>query len=172
MIEDATLFEPLPEGREPKAKPEELPRLDFFVACVPPTSTGNQKRIIPIGKGRNVISKTKASKEAEVNWHDIVKPYQPNAPLRGPISLTIELTWPWRKSEKKSVLKLGRAWHDSKPDLDNLSKTLTDLLVRLCFIPDDAEIAELNMRKYRSDKPGLRVVIETLATDSAAEGLS
>lgn len=138
-----------------------LEYLEFFEACVPPKATGSAKQVLRYGN-RNIISKTKASLDAENTWHQVLAPHQPPAPIPGPISLTIELTWPWRKSEKKGVVALGRTWHTSRPDLDNLSKTITDCLVRQCFMPDDATVAILTMRKFWGDKPGVRIVIETI----------
>ncbi len=133
--------------------------LDFFVPCVPPKA-GSQKVVLRYGN-RNIVSKTKAGMAAEDVVRAARRPSAGDA-VSGPVALTIELTWPWRKGEKKTVVKTGRAFHTTRPDLDNLSKTITDCLVRSLFMADDAQVAELVMRKFWGDKPGVRVVIRTI----------
>ena len=52
-------------------------------------------------------------------------------------------------------------WHVSKPDVDNIAKSVQDALNSLAF-RDDGQIAWLDVRKIYSDCPRVEVIIERL----------
>ena len=89
----------------------------------------------------------------------VLLPYQPSAPLHGPVSLVVEFTWPWRVSDSQRVRRCGRVPHTSRPDCSNVLKTLEDRLVALRFLEDDAHVVEVTVRKWFGDTPGIAVCI-------------
>lgn len=139
--------------------------IEFFIPCIPPKATGSQKRIITV-RGRPIVTKTKDAKDAESTLDGLLMAHQPHSPVVGPLSVTVSLTWPWRKGEPKKRLLLGSVPHTSKPDVDNYLKSLFDCLTRLRFWNDDAEIAELFVRKSWGDRPGIGIAIRSLGGDN------
>jgi len=135
--------------------------LAFCLVCVPPKTSHHAKRIVRIGRFARLADKPELV-EAKQTLDDLLRPHQPAVPLVGPYRLTLEFDWPWRASEPKRRRALGRVPMTSKPDCDNAAKTVTDRLVRLRFIEDDAAICDLRVRKFWGDEAGIRVVIETV----------
>jgi Holliday junction resolvase RusA-like endonuclease len=131
----------------------------FFVACVPPKANHQRKRIVRIGNFTKLADKPELV-AAKAMLDSVLLPYQPHAPVDGPVRLVVEFTWPWRKSESKRTRALGRIPHTTKPDCSNALKTLEDRLVALRFIEDDSRVVDVTVRKFFGDTPGIRVLIE------------
>jgi Holliday junction resolvase RusA-like endonuclease len=55
--------------------------------------------------------------------------------------------------------------HTQKPDADNLAKAIKDALNRLAWT-DDAQVAELTVRKMWGEIEGTRVVVERIRGDT------
>lgn len=134
----------------------------FTLACVPPTASHHRKRIVRIGGFSRLADKPELV-AAKATLDALLLPHQPQAPVPGPVALTVAFTWPWRASEPKRRKALGRVPHTSRPDLDNLCKTLTDRLVALRFLEDDAAVSSLSVTKFWGDEPGIAVWLRTLA---------
>lgn len=83
--------------------------------------------------------------------------------LDGALKVTIEacFTVPpsWSKSKQAAAL-LGLHRHTTKPDIDNLIKTL-DALNGVVWL-DDKQIVEATVRKTYGAKPRFRIVVEAL----------
>jgi Holliday junction resolvase RusA-like endonuclease len=92
-------------------------------------------------------------------------PFVTAAPLDGPLALLMEWYFPWRKTEPAKNRVKGRKWHTSKPDCSNIIKAPEDQLTRLRFWNDDGQIADLHVRKFWADTPGIRVVITQLSEE-------
>lgn len=134
--------------------------ISFFIPCIPPKATSQQKGAFSTGKGIRFFKK-KAVRQAENTMLALFQPHAPKQPILGPVQLEVEWTFPYRKSEKKSVVSGGFIVPvTTRPDLDNLSKTLVDSLVTLRFLEDDGQIYELVLRKYWGSKPGIKVVMQ------------
>lgn len=138
----------------------------FRVTCVPPTATHHHKKIITLrtkgGREFHKLGDKSELKDAKATIDSLLLPHQPKAPIVGLVRLTFVFEWPWRSSDPKRVRALGRVRKGTKPDCSNLAKTLEDRLVALRFIEDDAPVAELVVRKWWSDTPGISVRIESL----------
>lgn len=132
--------------------------LAFFVACVPPKTNHQRKRIVRIGNFSRLADKPELV-AAKAMLDSVLLPHQPSAPVAGPVVLDVDFTWPWRASESKRTKALGRVPHTSRPDCSNALKTLEDRLVALRFIEDDANVVEVRVRKYWGDAPGIGVRI-------------
>ena len=125
---------------------------------VPPTATAQQKGVF-VRNGRAHFFTKKNVREAENLMAGMLAPYRPEKPLDGPLSLTVVLKFPFRKSEKKAVVAFGSAPHDTRPDLDNLLKGLIDCMTHLGFWRDDAQIFHISTQKLRAVVPGLYITI-------------
>jgi Holliday junction resolvase RusA-like endonuclease len=145
--------------------------MTFTINCVPPKASHHAKRIakFKLKNGQQVSRMADKAElvEAKGTLEAMLLPHQPATPIAGPVCLSLEFTWPWRKSESKRNLALGRMVHDSRPDLTNLAKTIEDRLVKMRFIEDDGKVVELTLRKFWGDKPGITVSIAPFTVASA-----
>lgn len=130
----------------------------FRLACVPPRTAHHAKRIVRVGQFSRLADKPELQ-AAKVMLDALLLPHQPLAPLVGPVVLELEFTWPWRASESQRSRARGRQPMTSRPDVDNASKTLTDRLMALRFIEDDAAVVELHVTKWWGPEAGIAVRI-------------
>ncbi len=137
--------------------------VSFHLPIIPPkaTSQGAGKRIAVIN-GRPMFFKNQKAVSAEHDLLMLCAPHTPQERLEGPVVLDVEFVWPWRKSEPKRRLAMGRAHHTSKPDCSNIIKQLEDVLTKLQFWTDDGQVADLRVSKFWGDTPGIRVSIAEL----------
>lgn len=136
-------------------------KLKFFISCIPPKSTSQQKGIMMIG-GKPRHFKKKKVAEAENSMIALLSQYQPETSFEGPVSLKVTWTYPWRSAETKKNKTKGSMWSDKRPDCDNLIKMLADCMTRLAFWNDDSQIAKLEFSKQWGDHPGIGIEIENL----------
>lgn len=143
----------------------------FRVACVPPTTTHQHKKILRIklkdGRQFTKFGDRPELTNAKAMLDSLLLPFQPEAPISGPVSLSIGFTWPWLKSQSKRIKSMGRIPHTSRPDCSNLAKTFEDRLVALRFIEDDNAVVQLIVRKWWGDEPGISVEISNSLDTSA-----
>ena len=133
----------------------------FFVPCVPPTANHQRKKIVRIGGFSRLADKPELV-AAKAILDSLLLRHQPPMPIVGAVRLTLEFTWPWRQGDGRKVRALGRVLYLTKPDATNAAKTLEDRLVALRFIEDDRYVAELIVRRWRGDSPGIYVGIEAM----------
>lgn len=134
--------------------------LTFFIKCVPPSTTSQQKGAFAM-KGGGVRFYTKAKNKVAGNLYAaLLLPHVPKEPLKGPLCLIVEFILPWRKSEKKAVIKTYREYPcATRPDCSNRIKQLEDVMTSLGFWEDDGQISSLVVRKMYGDTPGIRINI-------------
>lgn len=142
--------------------------LSFCLECVPPTATAQGKRMA-VMHGKPFFFESKEMKEAKRRLGLLLARFRPSRPLPSPLSLTIEVDWPFRHEDLRKR-NSNRIPHVGKPDLDNWVKGFMDLLVEMGFFEKDHEVAELNLRKFRSLRPGISVKIEQI--EGAGESLT
>lgn len=128
--------------------------------CVPPTTTAQQKgeRIIVGKNGKPFIAhyEKKKVKEARALFCGLLKPFVPAEPLKGPIACECQWVFPWRKSERKAVIREFTAIpKTTEPDVDNSNKLLIDCLTQMKIINNDAIIYDLHPTKWWGDRPGI-----------------
>lgn len=142
--------------------------ISFHLPITPGTATSQSagKRIIVI-KGRPRFFKNKAAKAAETALASLVAQYRPEKPIEGPIRLSVEFCFPWRKSERKSTIALGRVPHTVRPDASNMIKMIEDTLTRAGFWIDDGQVAVLRVAKAWGDNVGITVQIEEIGKEEA-----
>ena len=134
--------------------------IDFTIDVNPPKTTAQQKGARVVG-GFVRFFKKKKVREAEATLTALFYPHAPSAPLEGPLSLSVDWYFPYRKTERKTVIKSCRIFgHTVRPDLDNLEKSLIDTLTRLQFWNDDSQVCVKHTRKYWAPKGKIHVKIE------------
>lgn len=139
--------------------------INFFVSCEPPKSTHQASlRIITPKHGKSFVGKYKNSKakQAEEYISLLLRPYAPLKPYIGPLTVSVEWTYPWRKAETKARKAAGYQPCDKRPDCDNLCKILFDCMSKLGFWVDDGQIADLRFGKGWGDKPGIGITINEI----------
>ncbi len=135
--------------------------MKFFLPGKPPKTTAQQKRLVQTSAGP-LFYKGKVQQAAEATFTALLLPHRPARPLPAPLRLEIVAIWPWRTKDSKKIRALGRIPHIVRPDLDNWVKGFVDSLAQLRFIENDAQIADLRIRKYFGDKVGIYVRLCTI----------
>ncbi len=91
--------------------------------------------------------------------------------ILGPVSVDLEFYMPRPKSHFRSgkfshLLKdSAPTFHESKPDSDKLERAVLDALTNIAF-EDDAKVAHVKAVKVYSDKPGVRISVQSLKNES------
>lgn len=110
---------------------------------------GNPSRVTAQQKGERIVAgsyiqhyekdKIKAMK------HRLafdVRRFRPSEPYNEPLAVFIY--WAFETKDKKKIKNIGKP---TKPDLDNLAKSVLDVLTQQKFWKDDALIVNLNLMK-------------------------
>ena len=130
---------------------------------VPPTATAQQKGVF-VRNGRAHFFTKQKVRDAEDFLAAMLAPHAPDVPLHGPVNFQARWCFPYRKSEPKRVTNAGREIaHTVRPDLDNLEKALLDVLTRLRFWEDDAQVFTKSTAKVWGPSPYLAIAIKTEA---------
>ena len=85
-------------------------------------------------------------------------------PCDAEMRVWIEAVFPRPKSKTKKRGDNPREWKPSKPDWDNIGKSVCDALNGLAY-NDDSQIVEATVKKWiaaANEQPHVRIVIETL----------
>ena len=140
--------------------------ISVFIPCEIPTRTAQQKGV-SVRAGRPFFYKKTVVKKAENQLRAILAPYAPTVPLDGPLCLCITLAFPWRKSERKGRIRAFQQYPiDTRPDAENLFKSIGDQMTSLGFWHDDGQLSSLRISKVWSDNPGITL---NLASDTAVD---
>lgn len=148
--------------------------IDFFIDCVPPTVTAQQKGEKTVlrkdwqerkaaGKSTHATRhfKKKAVQEAEEQFIRWLLPHAPNLPIVGAVRFEVRFIWPWRaadlKKRQKGEIKRPVLLKDTKPDTDNLIKLMKDVMTGCRYWYDDGQVAEEDIRKGWGDRPGIHI---------------
>lgn len=135
----------------------------FRLDIIPPTTTAQQKAIIPYIKkdgnlGRIPFKPTKV-KKMESLYKSALEPYVPAKMFEGAIVLKIGFFFPYNKTEKKKIRTLGIPYPKlTIPDADNMSKSFIDQMSDLKFWNNDSQIFPFSS-KWFWEKPGIEVEI-------------
>lgn len=87
--------------------------------------------------------------------------YQPDDPLRGPVSVVIEFVMP-RPQRMRRQGSPEHVPHTSKPDLDNMVKAVLDAMTNSGWWCDDSQVCALSAEKrYTSagESPGASIAV-------------
>lgn len=142
-----------PSGREWSA----------FLPMKVPTVTHNDLRAAMRGR-RPTIVKSDALRDAEHIYGSYVTHALMESPLDGPLTgpLSVWMMWCWAEDARHAA---GEP-RTEKPDLDNMAKTVLDILTRCGVIEDDRLVCDLRLSKSWARSDGLYVdVCEVGAQD-------
>ena len=130
--------------------------MEFFIAMNPPTSTAQMKQVRVV-KNKPVFYDPAPVKEARKQLIGHLILHRPDAPLEGPLALTVMWLFPKGRSHKNGE------WRTTKPDTDNLQKLLKDCMTKCQFWKDDAQVVREFVEKRWSDEPcGIYIEIQEL----------
>lgn len=134
----------------------------FRIDCIPPKCTSQGKRAVRIGDGIRFF-KSKNYEQAEESMTVLFNQHRPEQKFGPqPLHVSIKVVYPFRKSEKKSVIKAGvNIPMTSKPDCDNISKMILDVMTKLAWWEDDAQVTQLHIEKWWGQDPGIDITIST-----------
>ncbi len=133
--------------------------IQFFLKHNPAKATAQQKGACRTANGIRFFEKPKV-KSARETLVGLLLPHVPPEPLTGPLVFSATWNFPYRKSEKKSIVNAGIAIpHETTPDLDNLEKLLLDTMTRLGFWGDDKQIYIKSTSKFWSATPGISIAV-------------
>jgi Holliday junction resolvase RusA-like endonuclease len=129
---------------------------------VPPRSTSQGKGVMLLNGKPHFFAKAKQKADSQC-YAALLAEHAPEKPFDAPLAVRLEFVFPFRKSEKKAIVKAGVGHHTTKPDLDNMAKGLLDVMTRLNFWTDDAIITDLHVTKYYGAKPKIIIDIDEVA---------
>lgn len=135
----------------------------FYIPIVPPPTHQAALRILK-NKATGKMFVGKMEKSSAKKWCNeairlMVDAKRQNcpgsAPLDEPLYVGIVFIYPHTKDSKKIADKTGEdvVVKSTRPDLDNLSKSVLDCLVDSGWIKDDGLIVELILRKGHGESP-------------------
>ncbi|MBQ9758767.1 MAG: RusA family crossover junction endodeoxyribonuclease [Opitutales bacterium] len=140
-----------------------------FIPCIPPTTTAQQhKRIFRTKDGRTFLGTDKKGTAVQNELCALLSVHRPpeNFPRYLPVSCRIRLFFPYRKTEKKTPVKLRQhIAHIARPDADNLVKFLLDCMTRCNFWHDDSQIFHLCVEKYYHAEPGIQIDLSAFTSE-------
>lgn len=153
--------------------------IEFFLDGKPQTvnhQTGRvitTRRVFSQKKGRVVtVPDIVDSRELTLAKHTIEQQLWPHKPARPfealAVSLVLEFCFPWTSEHTKKVRALGRIPKATRPDCENIAKTFVDRMTHLRFFTDDGLIAELIVRKWYADRPGVLVSLDEFVDPGAS----
>lgn len=109
-----------------------------------------------------------ASSKAK-KWGDelarALSPIRPNKPIEGPLKARIGWVFPHLKSTPKSKLDLN-IWKVTRPDLDNMEKTILDTMTKQGFMLDDSQVVLKETFKMNGPDVGMFIELSTLDNDA------
>jgi Holliday junction resolvase RusA-like endonuclease len=129
---------------------------------------------VPVGKGRprffadkrsgiirGITPEKTVSYEAQLKYHFLKAVGQLWKPLDCPIVISIIAFFPMPKSANKSEKESGSRRKTTKPDLDNIIKSVCDGLNKMAWVDDSRVWYIKSARKFETiDMPRLLVEIE------------
>ncbi|MDD2259442.1 MAG: RusA family crossover junction endodeoxyribonuclease [Bacilli bacterium] len=131
--------------------------MKIFLIIDPPTITAQQNKVTIIN-GRPIFYKPEKLMQARRTIIKHLKPFKPDKPMEGPISLNV--IWRFPKGKKNKHFE----WRVTKPDTDNLEKMLKDCMTEVGFWIDDAQVVLEHVEKVWSDEPtGIIIEINILS---------
>ena len=112
--------------------------MNIFLPGRPVTATHQMKQVNWKTRTFYEPSQVKAAR-AELTQKLML--HKPDAPYQGPIAMSVVWYYPTRTKQKDGQLKTTR------PDVDNSVKLMLDVMTKLGFWGDDAQVGRLTLEK-------------------------
>lgn len=129
--------------------------VEFFLPMKPPTVTHQEKRVA-ILNGKPKFYESAELKTAREKLEAHLAGHVPETPLRGAVRLVVKWCFPISGKHKDGEYKATR------PDTDNLDKLLKDVMTKLGYWKDDAQVASEIIEKFYAGHPGLFIRVEEI----------
>lgn len=131
--------------------------IKIHLPIIPPRTTHQRKRLIMIN-GHASMADSPELQRTISDYLVLLAPFKPETPLTGPIRFSATFCFPHKrntpiKDRDKTLPKLTR------PDWDNMAKTLQDCLTRLSFWLDDCQVFSAEVKKVHGATPFVEVEI-------------
>jgi Holliday junction resolvase RusA-like endonuclease len=148
-----------------------MKELRFSLPIVPPTTTAQQKGVFVTPTGKALFYEKANVKVARKLFMACLAPFRPPVPMQGPLQVSIEMHFPFRASEKRSVVNAAMPVpHYVRPDIDNMAKLPLDCMTKLGFWEDDGQISWLQARKLWSARPRIDVYVFAMSEWAGEDG--
>lgn len=126
-----------------------------------PARVTNQSGVRHLHNGRSY--KTPALKAWEKELAVKLRPYAPDQPIDGPVELRV--CFGYEAKAKRDLWK----WKITRPDTDNSIKTVKDVMTKLGFWHDDAQVSKETCKKMWVDVPGIAIYVRRPGEKSKEE---
>lgn len=125
---------------------------EFFLPMKLPTKTHQEKKV-HVCNGKPVFYEPEELKAVRTKFESRLAPYAPTSPIEGAIRLVTKWCFPAMGGH------MDGEWRTTRPDTDNLIKMLKDVMTKLRFWQDDAQVASEITEKFWAEIPGLYIAI-------------
>lgn len=126
---------------------------EFFMAMIPPTSTHQQQGHTVDKHGNHRIYKRRNG-EAEAKLTAYLTKYIPERPYTGAIRVVATWCYPLKGKHYDGEPYIN------KPDVDNICKSLYDIMSKLKYWNDDKQIYSSTTEQFWAKIPGIYIKIE------------
>jgi len=127
---------------------------EFFLPLIPPTKTHQEKQVREVS-GKPVFYESAELKAVRAKLEAHLSKHVPAKKHTGPVRLITKWCFP-RGKHRDGEYKI------TKPDTDNMVKTLKDVMTVLGYWTDDVQVASEVIEKFWAEVPGIYVRIEKL----------
>lgn len=134
-----------------KAKGEKN-EMEFFMDMIPPTATHQQQGHIVDRHGVHHFYR-RADGETEAKLIAYLSKHIPEQPFIGAVQVTVKWCFPLKAKHKNGEP------YTNKPDVDNLCKSLFDIMTKLHYWKDDKQIYSCVVEKFWAERPGIYIKI-------------
>lgn len=133
--------------------------LEFFEPMKLPTKTHNELMPVRRGEGLSII-KTPELMDVEADWEAHLARHAPDEPIDGAVSVKMTLLYGLPEGREQFEPKT------TKPDVDNVEKTVYDVMATLGFFTNDVHVATSLTTKAWGEPQGIYVRIERIEVAS------
>ena len=126
---------------------------EFFMPMEPPTSTHQQQGHTVDQRGVHRFYK-RGNGEAEAKLAAHLRKHIPEQPYTSAVQLVVKWCFPLKAKHTDGEP------YTNKPDVDNLCKSLFDIMTKLGYWKDDKQIYSAVVEKFWANVPGVYVRIE------------
>lgn len=141
-----------------------MSEIQFDVKVEPISATHQSSlRVLKTRSGRFFIGKCSNSKIKRwlALFESAALKHKPSVPFEKPCSIYIGFYFKHLKSVSKA--KAGTTFFKTtRPDLDNLEKSVLDSLVRMGFLVDDSIVCNKTTEKFHSPDPRISIILREM----------
>lgn len=128
---------------------------EFFLPIIPPSKTHQEKQVRVV-KGKPVFYEPAELKAVRTKLEAHLAKHIPEEKYTGPVRLMTKWCFPITADHSDGQFKT------TKPDTDNMVKTLKDVMTKLGYWKDDSLVASEIIEKFWAAVPGIYIRIEEL----------